>query len=87
MVLKNRKSYICSKPKELTIMTELVITLKDSSYLPNIRRIVKSLVGVEKVSVPRKKRLSRYEQSLLDVKEGRVYEAKDVDDLFKQILD
>lgn len=40
-------------------MTELVITLKDPSYLPNVRRIVKSLVGVEKVSVPRKKRLSR----------------------------
>lgn len=67
-------------------MTELVITLKDSSYLPNVRRIVKSLVGVEKVSVPRKKRLSRYERSLLDVKEGRVYEAESVDDLFKQIL-
>ncbi len=67
-------------------MTQLVITLKDQSYLPNIRRIVKSLQGVEKVSVPRKKRLSRYEQSLLDVKEGRVYEAKDVDDLFKQVL-
>ena len=27
-------------------MTQLVITLKDQSYLPNIRRIVKSLVGV-----------------------------------------
>ena len=67
-------------------MTELVITLKDPAYLPNIRRIVKSLVGVEKVSVPRKKRLSRYEQSLLDGKEGRVYEAESVDDLFKQIL-
>ena len=67
-------------------MTELVITLKASSYLPNVRRIVKSLVGVEKVSVPRKKRLSRYEQSLLDVKEGRVYEAESVDDLFKHIL-
>ena len=65
-------------------MTELVVTLKDPSYLPNIRRIVKSLVGVEKVSTPRKKRLSRYEQSMLDVKEGRVYEAKDVDDLFKK---
>ena len=67
-------------------MIELVVTLKDSSYLPNVRRIVKSLVGVEKVSVPRKKRLSRYERSLLDVKEGRVYEAESVDDLFKQIL-
>ena len=63
-------------------MTELVITLKDSSYQPNVRRIVKSLVGVEKVSVPRKKRLSRYERSLLDVKEGRMYEAESVGDLF-----
>ena len=52
------------------IMTELVITLKDSSYLPNIRRIVKSLVGVEKVSIPRKKRLSRYELSLLEIFNG-----------------
>ena len=26
-------------------MTQLVITLKDQSYLPNIRRIVKSLQG------------------------------------------
>ena len=34
----------------------------------------------------KKQHLSRYEQSLLDIKEGRVYEAKDVDDLFKQIL-
>lgn len=34
-------------------MTQLVITLKDQSYLPNIRRIVKSLQGVEKVNVSR----------------------------------
>ncbi len=36
--------------KTCKIMTQLVITLKDQSYLPNIRRIVKSLVGVEKTS-------------------------------------
>jgi len=66
-------------------MTQLVITLKDQSYLPNIRRIVKSLQGVEKVSVPRKKRLSRYEQSLLDVKEGRVHEYKDSEEFFKKM--
>ena len=35
-------------------MTQLLITLKDKSYLPNIRRIVKSLQGVESVSTPRK---------------------------------
>ena len=63
-------------------MTQLVITLKDQSYLPNIRRIVKSLVGVEKVSTARtaarpKKRLSRYEQSLLDAKEGPYESSED----------
>ena len=41
-------------------MTQLVITLKDQSYLPNIRRIVKSLQGVESVSTSRKKIASTY---------------------------
>jgi len=73
-------------------MTQLVITLKDQSYLSNIRRIVKSLVGVEKVStttIPkvtsRKRRLTRYEKSMLDLKEGRVYEYNSLDDLIKEI--
>ena len=34
-------------------MPQLIITLKAQSYLPNIRRIVKSLVGVEKVTTSR----------------------------------
>lgn len=74
-------------------MTQLVITLKDQSYLPNIRRIVKSLVGVEKVSTTtavtkttsRKRHLTRYEKSMLDLKEGRVYEYNSLDDLIKEI--
>ncbi len=71
-------------------MTQLVITLKDQSYLPNIRRIVKSLVGVEKVSTAKtaarpKKRLSRYEQSLLDAKEGRVNSYESSEDFFKKM--
>ena len=74
-------------------MTQLVITLKDQSYLPNIRRIVKSLVGVEKVSTAksaakpavRRRRLSRYEQSLLDAKEGRVNSYESREDFFKKM--
>ena len=74
-------------------MTQLVITLKDKSYLPNIRRILKSLVGVEKVTTAktdvrpatRKKRLSRYEQSLLDVEEGRVYSYENSEEFFKKM--
>lgn len=73
-------------------MTQLVITLKDQSYMPNIRRIVRSLVGVEKVTTAktvikpvRKKRLSRYEQSLLDAKEGRVHSYENSDEFFKKM--
>ena len=64
-------------------MTQLTVTLQDPTYLPNIRRIIKSLVGVEKVTVTRKKRLSRYEQSLLDAKEGRVNTYENSDEFFK----
>jgi hypothetical protein len=74
-------------------MTQLVITLKDQSYLPNIRRVVKSLVGVEKVTTTKnadnkasnRRRLSRYEQSLLDAKEGRVNSYESSDEFFKKI--
>ena len=33
-----------------------------------------------------RRRMTSYERSLRDLDEGRVYEAKDVDDLFKQCL-
>ena len=74
-------------------MTQLVITLKDQSYLPNIRRIVKSLVGVEKVTTTKTVdksaasccRISRYEQSLLDAKEGRVNSYESSEEFFKKM--
>ena len=40
-------------------MTQIVITLKDHSYLPNIRRIVRSLQGVDSVRVSRSKNVSQ----------------------------
>lgn len=33
-----------------------------------------------------RRKMSSYDRSLRDLEEGRVYEAKDVDDLFKQCL-
>ena len=59
-------SYLCAVKINISNMTQLVITLKDQSNLPNIRRILKSLVGVEKVTTAKtdakpaasKKRLS-----------------------------
>jgi len=60
-------------------MTQLVITLKDQSYLPNIRRIVKSLQGVESVSTSQKqvtpignKQSSAIRRSKTSTRKGKV---------------
>ena len=54
--------------------------------LKDIKKAISMVKGVEQVQMPRRKRLSAYERALRDIEEGRVYEAKDVDDLFKQCL-
>ncbi len=54
--------------------------------LKDIKKAISMVKGVGKITVPRRKRMSSYERSLRDLDEGRVYEAKDVDDLFKQCL-
>lgn len=79
--------------KTLLKTLEVFLCVKDQSYLPNIRRIVKSLVGVEKVTTAksatkpavRRHRLSRYEQSLLDAKEGRINSYESSEDFFKKM--
>ena len=58
-------------------MTQLVITLKDQSYLPNIRRIVKSLVGVEKVSTAKKTAVPTNRKQFLDEFRHAVAQTKD----------
>lgn len=73
-----------------TVPTEgqLLVNIVDTSMIKDIRKAISLLKGVGKITVPRRKRrYSSYERSLRDLDEGRVYEAKDVDDLFKQCLD
>ena len=64
----------------------MLVSIEDMSMLKDIKKAISLLKGVGKITVPRTKRLSSYERSLRDLDEGRVYEAKDVDDLFKQCL-
>jgi hypothetical protein len=67
---------------------QILVNIEDMSMLKDIKRAISMLKGVGKITVPRRKKLySSYELSLRDLDEGRVYEAKDVDDLFKQCLD
>ena len=67
---------------------QILVNIDDMSMLKDIKKAISLLKGVGKITVPRhRKRYSSYELSLRDLDEGRVYEAKDVDDLFRQCLE
>ncbi len=65
---------------------QLIVSVENVSMLKDLKKAISMLRGVTKITVPRSKRMSSYERSLRDLDEGLVYEAKDVDDLFKQCL-
>ncbi len=65
---------------------QIIVNIDDMSMLKDIRKAISLLKGVGKITVSRRQRMSSYERSLRDLEEGRVYEAKDVDDLFNQCL-
>ena len=65
---------------------QIIVDIEDITMLKDIKKAISMVKGVENVTQPRRKRISAYERSLRDLEEGRVYEAKDVDDLFKQCL-
>ena len=67
---------------------QILVNIEDLSMLKDIKKAISLLRGVGKITVPRRRKLySAYELSLRDLDEGRVYEAKDVDDLFRQCLE
>ena len=71
----------------MPLQGQLIVDIDDMSLVKDIKKAIAMLRGVSKVTTPKQKRLTGYERAMLDVKEGRVYEAKDVDDLFEQIFD
>ena len=67
---------------------QILVTIEDMSKLKDIKKAISMVKGVGKITLPRRRKLySAYELSLRDLDEGRVYEAKDVDDLFRQCLE
>ncbi len=70
---------VTSIPKEGQILVEI----EDMSLLQDIKKAIKMLKGVRSVKSARRKRMTAYEESMLDVKEGRVNEYASVDDFFK----
>lgn len=66
---------------------QMIVTFDDISVMPQVKKAIALMKGVKSIKMPRKKkRMTGLEEAMLDVKEGRVSHAKDVDDLFKHIL-
>lgn len=66
-------------------MTQLTLNVTDESLLPMLRKLFRSMEGVE--IAPRRHRKSGIELAYEDVQEGRIYSAKDGSDLIRQCLD
>ena len=63
----------------------LNVTYSDEAMLKDIKKAISMVKGVVSVSIPRRKKLSGYEQARLDVQEGRVLSYDSLDDFIKEI--
>ena len=75
-------------------MAAIVLQIPDESLVNKVKQACKMILGVTSVKVQREPKAKAYDitktagfrEAMNDVKHGRVYHAKDVDDMFKQIL-
>ncbi len=61
------------------------MTYSDEAMLKDMKKAISMIKGVVSVSIPRRKKLSGYEQARLDVQEGRVLSYDSLDDFIKEI--
>lgn len=66
-------------------MTELVVQIEDASLVADLKRAIKMLRGVTGVTIPKHKKKTGLQMSIDEVRSGKLYEAKDVDDLMNQL--
>ncbi len=64
-------------------MTQLTVSIEDSSMLEQIRQAISLIRGVRSVSL-KKQPKTGMDRAINDIKEGRVYEAQSVEDLLNQ---
>ena len=65
--------------------TQLIVDIDDLTLLKDIKKAIGLIRGVKTVKLPRRKKLSAYEEALQDEKEGRVCEYESVDDFFTKM--
>lgn len=67
-------------------MTQITINIADKSIVPHLKKILNAIDGVS-IAKPVKKKKNGLEEAFDDIKKGRVYSAKNVDDMLAMILD
>ena len=64
---------------------QILVNIEDMSMLKDIKQASSMVRGVTKISMPRRKRLTGYEQARRDVEQGRVCSYDSLDDFIKEI--
>lgn len=64
-------------------MSQLTVTIEDSSMVEQIKQAISLLKGVSSVKLKRPSKTSM-DRAIDDIKNGRVYEASSVEDLISQ---
>ena len=64
-------------------MTQLTVSIEDVSKLEQIKQAISLIRGVSSVTLKRQRKTGM-DRAIEDLKNGRVYEAKSVEDLINQ---
>ena len=74
-------------------MASIILTITDESLISQIKKACSLLKGVGEVKVVRPKSLKKditktkgYQEAMEDVRQGRVHQADNVDEMFQDIL-
>lgn len=77
--------YFCREIYKQTIMATITLTTNTQSQLDLLIALAKEM-KIKYTSTINKKKKNEIELADEDIKKGRVYKAKNVDDMFNQIL-
>ena len=70
-------------------MATIILDIADNKLVAQIKKVCSMIKGVDNVKVIKDKDITTtkgYKEAMNDIKEGRVYHAKNAEDMFKQIL-
>ena len=80
---------MATKTTQAPATAQLLVSISDLSMLNDIKKAISMLKGVTMVKKQKEFDITKtkgYREAIDDVKNGRVYHAESVDDMFKQIL-